>query len=139
MKLETRHLTGTPLKWAYLLSEGYQPVYTDPKHSLGPMFRKTEAVVEFSAIDVKASMLDVIIRDRIWVKERYRSVWDAYKAIPYEPVFKGVLVVTGTSFVEAVQRLCVFRCFGQTIDIPDAIAPVLGLQLAAQKQVPCVA
>lgn len=127
MKFETRYLSGKALTWAFAHVQGYQPVYTDPAKAAGPMFRRAEAVVEFDQLDFRASMIDVLARERIWVKERFSSVWDAYQGIQWEPKFKGVLVVTGTSLIEAAQRLCVYRMFGPVIEIPDAILSKLGL------------
>ncbi len=63
----------------------------------------------------------ILEREGIWVIERYKGVWDAFKKIPWENRWKGVLVISGPTYLAAGMRCFSVSRLGDKVAVPSSL------------------
>ena len=63
----------------------------------------------------------ILEREGIWVIERYKGVWDAFKKIPWENRWKGVLVISGRTYLAAGMRCFIASRLGDKAAVPSSL------------------
>ena len=119
--IKTSELTGPALDWAVMLCEhegraaSWLALYMK-----GGDHRFVQSIVDSPSKNWDQGG-PIIQREKVWVKERFQNTWDAFKNVPYEPKWKGVLVLTGTTYLEAAMRCYVASKMGETVEVPDEL------------------
>lgn len=129
MKIKTNELIGPALDWAVakLLEEEDRKITILRPTGIGWIVeRETEcdSAPKFERFWPSRSWAQggpIIERERIWVIERYKNVWDALKDVPYEKRWKGTLILTGRAYLEAAMRCYVASRLGDEVDVPDEL------------------
>lgn len=125
--INTKDLSGIALDWAVAKCEGATDFWFDTVatywvrlHGLDRALHCGWSQSYLPCTDWSQGGL-ILERERIWVKERYENVWDASKTVSYESRWKGQLIITGQTYLEAGMRCHVANRLGDMVNIPNEL------------------
>lgn len=114
MKIKTSELTERQIDWTVATLRGR--LYFAQQVIDRPMSYAYRPSTDWDLVG------PILEDERIWVKERFQGVWDAYKTIPWDQRWGGTLIMTGHTYRVAALRCWIFVRAGDEIDIPEELA-----------------